>query len=192
MALIQRGDLVEKLRDQFGVVQGQVGATLSDELVGVIIVDDVSGPDVVSTQHPVTAIGSSSSASAVGFLSKVGLQNPTGSGMDIFLESITISLEVDRDYTIRRGVIAASPNAGVQEFKDSRVDGNPVGLIWDENGTGSLGTLIWEVRGLAQLQVVVPLGLTLQPTDSVHVQEISTNSSIPFAGFQWTERIRRE
>ena len=142
MAIINRPDLVEKLRAAFGVITGQIGGTISDEIIPVVIVENVDGPDVVSTQHPVTAIGHSDSAAAVGFFSKVGLQNPVDSGIDIFVERLAYMAAGNQSASLRTGVIAASPNAGLQSFLDLRVVGNPVGIVWDENATVSLGTEI--------------------------------------------------
>ena len=191
MALIQRADLVEKIRDLFGVTQGSVGGQIVDEIIPVVIVEDVSGPDQVSTLHPLRAIGESSSASSVGFFSKVGLQNPLNSGVDIFLERVLMGFAASGPLEIRKGVIAASPNAGVFGWKDQRVEGNPAGIVWDENATVSLGTLVTRPRitdsGIINLQ----LGMTLAPGDSVHVQAQAANSALTNQTFHWIERIRR-
>jgi len=190
-ALIQRADLVEKLRAQFGVVQGQIGGTLSDELVPVVIVDDVSGPDVVSSQHPLNAIGSSSSAAAVGFFSKVGLQNPEGSGVDIFVEYMLMKSTTDVTQTLRQSAIAVSPNAGVKTFLDNRAEGNPVGITWDENATVSLGIELIALR-VANGMTRIDLGITLAELDSIHVQDAAANVAVDTVHYFWTERIRRE
>lgn len=190
MALIQRADLVEKIRALFGVVQGQVGGQLVDEIIPVVIVEDVSGPDQVSTQHPLRAMGSSNSAAAVGFLSKVGLQNPPGSNIDIFLERLDL-LAANASVILRQGVIAASPSAGIKQWKDRRVDGNPVGIIWDENATGTLGSQVQVVRIVSNTLVTIQLGLTLEPGDSVHIQGSATNLALLDQTFHWIERIRR-
>jgi len=193
MALIQRPDLVEKARAQFGVVQGQVGATLSDELVGVVIIDDVTGPDVVSTQHPVNAIGSSSSAAGgATFFSKVGLQNPVNSGTDIFVDYALFTIPAVVNLTLRLGVIAASPNAGIKVFADERVVGNPVGIIWDENATVSLGTELIDVTGAALGMIRIDLGVTLGPANSIHAQNNTANQALGTVAYFWQERIRRE
>lgn len=192
MGIINRPDLVEKLRRQFGILQSQIGSTLSDELLGVVIVDDVSGPDVDSEGHPLRCLGSSSSAAAVGFFSKVGLQNPVGSGLDIFVERVVLTRAATLFETIRVSAIAASPNAGIRRFLDSRVVGTPVGVTWDENATVSLGVEIMEVVALANLTLPIELGLTLAPGDSVHVQSGAANVAVSSAHFFWTERIRRE
>ena len=192
MALIQRADLVEKIRELFGVVQGSVGGQLVDEIVPVVIVEDISGPDQVSTQHPLRAIGSSSSAAGgATFFSKVGLQNPIGSGIDIFVSEINVlSTGVDES-TIRTGVIAAAPNAGIKQWLDRRVDGNPVGIVWDENATVSLGTEIFDLR-LDDGYNLIPVGMTLAPGDSIHVQAKDANLVLATSGFFWIERVRRD
>lgn len=191
MALIQRADLVEKIRALFGVTQGSVGNQLVDEIIPVVIVEDVSGPDQVSTQHPLRAIGSSDSAAAVGFFSKVGLQNPVDSQVDLFLERIYISSQANGAINIRTSVIAASPNAGVKQWKDGRVDGNPIGIIWDENATVSLGTIVTSNVLLANTGKPIELGLTLAPGESVHVQGAAANLALFSQTFHWIERVRR-
>jgi len=192
MSIVNRPDLVEKLRAAFGVLRGQVGATLSDELVPVVIVEDVSGPDVVSTQHPVTALGSSSSlAGGATFFSKVGLQNPVGSGIDIFVELVLIFATASSQATVRTSAIAANPNAGIRQFLDRRVTGAPTGIIWDENATVSLGTEILEIR-MIEGMFQVKLGMTLAPGDSIHTQPSSANAALQTVHYFWTERIRRE
>ena len=191
MALIQRADLVEKIRELFGVTQGGVGGQIVDEIIPVVIVEDVSGPDTISTQHPLRAMGESSSQADASFFSKVGLQNPVGSETDIFLERIDVMNGLAGPVTIRAGVIAASPNAGIKRWKDNRVDGNPIGIVWDENATASLGTLVQRVRVIANTFLPVQLGLTLEPGDSVHVQGDAINLAVTNTAFHWIERIRR-
>jgi len=191
MALIQRPDLVEKARAQFGVLQGEIGSTMADEMVGVVIIEDVSGDDVVSTQHPVSAIGNSNSQAAVGFVSKVGLQNPVGSSVDLFVERVVATSSTTPDMGIRRGVIAANPNAGLTDWRDGRVPGNPAGIVWDENATGSLGTQVLPLRMRAGNNFL-ELGLTLSPGQSIHLQGGATNEAVEGTTFFWVERIRRE
>lgn len=191
MSVIQRPDLVQKLRAAYGIITGSVGSTLSDEIVPVVIVEDVTSPDTVSTGHPLDAAGSSSSAAAVGFISKVGLQNPVGSELDLFLEYIHFMTSVSIVLTVRKGVIAASPNAGIRGFRDLRVIGSPVGITWDENGTGTLGTQIETVNAVSG-DTFLPLGYTLAPGDSIHAQGVNTNAAIQDVHFYWSERIRRE
>jgi len=191
VALIQRADLVEKIRELFGVVQGAVGGQIVDEIIPVVIVEDVSGPDQVSTQHPLRAMGESSSQAAATFFSKVGLQNPVVSEVDIFLERIALTVSTSGNIDIRQGVIAASPNAGIQFWKDRRVQGNPIGIVWDENATVSLGTLVMRPRIIANVTLDVQLGLTLAPGDSVHVQATAANLALTNQTFHWVERIRR-
>lgn len=192
MAIIQRADLVEKIRALFGVTQGQVGGQLVDEIIPVVIVEDVSGPDQVSTQHPLRALGSSSAAAGgPATFAKVGLQNPPGSGIDIFVDSLFTSMNPNITLTVRLSPIAAGPNAGIKTWLDQRVDGNPVGVVWDENATGSLGTQILRFRGLSNVTLDVKLGLTLAPGDSIHYQQQSADLALPDLHFFWTERIRR-
>jgi len=190
VALIQRADLVEKIRALFGVTEGSVGNQLVDEIIPIVIVEDVSGPDQVSTQHPLRAWGHSNSAAAVGFLSKVGLQNPVGSEVDLFVEAVDIGLDVANNISINQGVIAASPNAGLKRWKDGRVQGNPIGIIWDENATVSLGVLVTQYRLVGET-VRRTLGITLSPGQSVHVQARAANVALLTQTFHWIERIRR-
>jgi len=193
MALINRADLVEKLRKAFGVFQGSVGATLSDELIGVVIVDDVSGPDVVSTQHPLTAIGGSNVAAAAGFLGKVGLQNPATSGVDLFVDKVIVQASGARTLTIRlAAALPATVTAGIKSFMDQRVEGNPTGVTFDQNATVTFGTQILELRLLTGTTFVVPLGITLGPGDVILVQNQTANQLVDSVEFYWTERIRRE
>jgi len=192
MALIQRADLVEKIRELFGVVQGSVGNQLVDEIIPVVIVEDVSGPDNVSTQHPLRALGSSSSAAGgAAFFSKVGLQNPPGSGVDLFVSRISLISSAIQDATIRLSAIAASPSAGIKAWLDRRVDGNPVAVVWDENATATLGTQIFQTRSVARVPAIVELGLTLAPGDSIHAQQSTLNTALGNVHFFWTERVRR-
>ncbi len=190
MALINRPDLVEKLRAAFGVVQGMIGSTLSDELVGVVIVDDVSGADVVSTQHPVNAMGHGSASAEIGFFSKVGLQNPFGSGVDIFLNGILLRSSVIVSVNLRQGVIPGLPGFGDRLWRDLRVVGSPAGVVWDENLLGTLGERISRIQ-LIVGKLYVDLGITLAPLDSIHVEGVSTNQEVQEVTFFWTERTRR-
>jgi len=191
MALIQRADLVEKIRELFGVTQGSVGGQLVDEIIPVVVVENVSGPDNVSTQYPLRAMGHSDSAAVTAQFSKVGLQNPPRSGVDIFVERLYWFAAGTIVQDIRFGVIAAGPSAGLKTWKDFRVIGTPAGIIWDENATGTLGTELQEVRSLSGESETVELGITLAPGDSIHLQGGSADEAVIQAVWHWIERVRR-
>jgi len=193
VAIIQRPDLVEKIRALFGVTQGQVGGQLVDEIIPVVIVEDVSAPDQVSTQHPLRAIGGSNSAAGgATFLSKVGLQNPLGSGVDLFVESVLPIFTVGTNLTVRfAAALPASPNAGITHWADFRVDGVPAGVTFDENATVSFGTELIGLRTLTNVIAYVDLGVTLPPGQVLILQNQTANLPIDNCFWFWTERLRR-
>lgn len=191
MAQIQRSDLVEKLRRAFSIITGSVGSTMSPELVGVVIVDDVTGADVISQAYPRSAVGGSQAAAAVGFNGKIGIENPVGSGVELFLEKVLVSFQTaNGQFSIRRDLTPpAGRNAAISAWKDRRNQGNPSAITWDENATASDGTEMLLQAGLVNTVIPIPLGITLPPTgETVFVQVQATNATI-IATFYWNERL---
>jgi len=194
MALIQKNRLVDKLRRQFGLLSSDVGATLANELVGVVIVDDVSGPDVISVELPSRATGNSNSAAGgAATRAKVGIQNPAGSGVDLFVTSVYYRGRAAGAQTVQlrsSAVLPASPNAGLRSWRDLRKPGNPTALIFDENATGSLGTLLWEGSVAANNDIYLAgLGFTLPEGEALLAQQGSDNLALEVITFFWIERL---
>jgi len=189
VAQIQRAGLSEKLRRAFSIISGSVGSTISDELVGVILVDDVAGPDTIGEGYPARAIGGVSSANLSTFFSKVGFRNPADSGVDMFVEAAIVSIATTSTVTLRTGPLPAGAVDASRGWRDFRRRGAPACDIWSQNLTVSSGAPVSVYRMLQDTPYLVPLEMTLPPGNATVVwfQHGATNQEIR-ANFYWVER----
>lgn len=190
MAKIQSNSLVEKLRREFALHGQGVGTTISEELVGVVVVADISGDDVISEAYPKGCFGSEElGAGGAGFRGKIGIQNPADSGVDLFVETVAVHPDANGDVTVRTNpTLPAGPSAGTKGFRDARSPGLPAAIIFGENATASLGTQLFSWPCTSQRMNVISLGVTLPPGGILFVQMQTTNSPID-AAFFWVERL---
>jgi len=196
MSLIQRGDLVEKLRRTFNILGGGGVQTLSDELVPVVLVDDVTGPDVLSTDYPRNCIGGNQVSAVATKYSLAAFNNPLGSGVDAYLDFAVVSVPSATVVQLRLADHSAW-TAGTKYWTDLRVAGSP---SCNPTGFAELvipGDLVAIYRVIANTPTIIPLGMVLQPhgnnsptywkAKDVVILSQTVNQDIAVTWY-WTER----
>lgn len=87
MSLIQRADLAERFRRAFGLRGSSSLGTVSDELVPVVLVEDLTGPSI-DIGYPRLAFGQDQLNASVGEISEIFLVNPPDSRVDVITSQI--------------------------------------------------------------------------------------------------------
>lgn len=194
MALIQRADLVERMRRAFGLRERGVGSTVSPELVPVILVEDLTGPSI-DEGYPRFATAYSAAGASVGVFSEVFLINPAGSSVDLVLQEIWGARDgTAGDIQIRTGNAAALNNLlntqTIRSNLDLRVQRFPNATVNSRNQAAVIGSQ-WEfhVVGVAPTWVVIPSQYTVPPGSWISLVPTGNNTGIR-ARFYWYERLR--
>jgi len=183
MGLVERPSLVEKARRAFGIIQSGFGSTVSDELVPVVLVDDVTGPDTVSQGYPRYAFGNPQKAAVALENGMCILRNPTGSGVRIFVDTVAITLAAAGLCSVRRalpGVVTFAASARKQ-WADWRVPvaSQPAAQMGTDSAIGLLGTAFMSFRLPDTGTFTVPLGITIEPgNDDLVIGDAVVNQAI--------------
>lgn len=162
MSIIQRGDLVEKLRRSFNILGGGGVQTLSDELVPVVLVDDVTGSNVLSTDYPRDCFGGVQQAATAAQLAINAFNNPLGSGVDCHVDFAVLQVAVSGNVQLRLADHAAWTQQ-TSFWTDLRVPATPAGRVYRGINPIALGDLVTRFRVSAQQPTVIPLGVILPP-----------------------------
>lgn len=192
MALIQRSDLVERIRRAFGLREAGVGSTVSPELVPVILVDDLTGPSI-DEGYPRNVVGKVQAGQSVGVYAEVFLI-PQGTA-----DLVVTELWIRRGNTtggvyISRGLTANLNNLlGTQpplRNMDLRVE-TVANTRTDSRNQAGLSTMttILELGSVPTTYVSFPGGFTVPPGSFLNVVPTGNNEGIEVIVWGY-ERLR--
>lgn len=188
--LIQRPDLNDRLVRALGIRERAPAATLSPEVVPIVLLEDLSkhSPYERSLQRVAGAFGVH--ASSGGQQPCIQLKNPAASGTVLMLERVCVSgLTIAGRFIIGQGAPSMTDLVGTLSkfWKDSRFDGNPVGDA--RNGQKAVSpvlTIFGCVLALNQFLVIDNLELVIPPGKSVFAQLQVANAQFE-ASMEWSE-----
>ncbi len=145
---LQSSDPGRKLALRYSLVGGGIAPFLSPELVPVVVVDDLTQDDVRALEFQRGCMANEVNAGVVARFPRVGLQNPTGSGVLATLEWVYVggsgSFQLEVSPFIGDNVIA---DHGA--FRDTRIPGAPV-----------CGMFQADVAGSAELDFLIDIVIT--------------------------------
>lgn len=186
MPIIQRPDLVQKIRKEYELLGPDAIATISPELVPVVIVDDIAERDPDGPN--LAAVGYSTCPAAAGSYSSVLLYNPSGSGKDLFLEQFVYAADNAGIYSLRYWN-AAPATAGVVINRGLGSLGSPVGQVGYRQDAVPTGAVFLQWRFLGNNGSVPfnPYAHRIPAGEGISVTFETVNVQLR-AGFVWTER----
>jgi len=189
MALIELPRLVEKVRRAFGVTQSGFGATVSDEIVGVVLVDDVTGPASVGEGYPRGAIAATVVGPVVGELSASQLSSRIGADTEIIADSVILSSDVVARITVRINGPAVGWVPVASFWTDRRLAGAPAGVAAAQTEALVTGLVLIDFVIPANTPVFVPLGFVFPTTQQdLTIFQETANSQLRCTWY-WRERI---
>lgn len=193
MALIQRADLVERMRRAFGLRERGVGSTVSPELVPVVIVEDLTGPSI-DEGYPREALAIVSAGASAGVYSEVFLYNPEGSAVDLIVELLWTRMSASGTGIVRLGATTALNNLlGTQTERlnqDMRVQAIPNGRIDSRNQAAVVtATRTFSLFQQSTSWQANPVAITLPPGTYLSFVPQANNTGAYIMAW-WTERLR--
>jgi len=192
MALLQDPEPGQKVRSKYGVRDQGVITSISPELVGVVIVDDLSKPEETTTGLIRPAVGSHTlGAPGAGDFNHIQLFNPAGSLVDLFAEGVIVGTDTDQLLHIRisDSALATLIASTSKTFRDRRVSGEPFAEVRSDTPAGLQGETSVVVNLLASDPIIIPLGFTLGPGQDVMVATGTANTTLRVT-FYWEERAQ--
>lgn len=194
MGLIQRADLVERIRRAFAIRESGVGATMSPEIVPVVIVDDLTGP-TIDEGYPRDCVCQVEAGASVGVMAESFLINRVGSSVDLIIKELWGRIGAPGgNLWIRTGVFASLNNMlGTQTYRsnlDRRVQLRPNSYVDSRNQAANVTGDTHLIYPVTQaVTYVFPLQFTLPPGTWLGIVPGTNNtSSALFVYYQ--ERLR--
>lgn len=179
-------DVGKKLRRRYGLMGPEPVQFISPELQSVVIVDDLTGPELHDVGYLRTCIQGANQAAVALENGHIQLFNPASSGVDLLVDAMIVAQFTAGDIRVLFHDTALA-SAVVALFRDRRVTGRPVGQIRRTTNVGALGTQIFRTTIAAQDATIIPLDIILNPGSGVVVSNVTVNDNIN-ANYYWTER----
>lgn len=183
--LIQRGDIAALLQRATGVKHRGPSPTLSDSVQPVLIVGDARDESVPHSARP--ALGGGTVTSGAGFDPHIALLNPSGSGVELWIDFVAISAGTSLTALIANPssiLVATGGDTGLEAFLDGRVSGKPNGqIIISSNATPS--TSGFPIRVGSAGTTFVPVDALLPAGFNIDIQVVG--ASTLFTTFFWRE-----
>ena len=185
MPQIQRPDLAEVLRRKFDIVGSSSIDTLSPELVGVIIVDEI-----IPRLDRAEGIGSNSIVGDANDIAESGLENTDAERL-LILDKITIGGSATAVYRVRigppGGTVGAGGNIFASDLRGQLLVPALTLSATNLNSAGGSGNIFAQVRLLAnttwefRLNLVLDVAGTVRggtATDRIHTDMNSVNGTL--------------
>lgn len=196
MPMIQRADLVERIRRAFNLVgAGSAGQSLSPELVPVVLVDDLTEPSI-DEGYPRDAASYMGAGASVGVFSECFLINPAGSQVDLILYGWWAASSATTSYNLRAGSVADLTNLiGSQTYRfnlDLRTQLRPNAGINTRNQaavvTGDI-LMVFAATTALYSGPFIPLSVTVPPGKFLSIVPVANNTAMYWVPI-WKERLR--
>ena len=184
---IQDPTIPRKLARRFGIKGEEVAPFLSPEIVPIVVVADLSTPQEEDTDYQRSGWGAEVIGGTVGNQSHVQLFNPAGSGAIIHVEAVLVTIDTAGVIRLVQYDAALTTLSAQIAWRDRRISGAPSAEVRIQDNNGALGS----IRGLARLPAaegaLIPLDVTLSPSEGVLVVP-STQNVECMATYFFTER----
>jgi len=189
---ISTPELSSALRRRFEIVGEGVIDTLSPEIVGVVILDDLA------TAEPFRrAIGGTSQSNVAGQYSQIQLRNPVGSGTVLLVEQIVMA-QTAVAITVYLSVLEQSNFGTVvtPAWADTRLLGRPTGQLGRQASAALLSNLVvgspFMVRRVpGDNAYLTGVGITLMPGWAAMLETSAVNEPL-IGSFIWSERALKQ
>lgn len=153
MPIIQRPDLVAKIRKKYELTGPDAVSTISPELVPVVILENLAEQDPGDSKKYCAGGGTVAAAVNVNY---VHLYNPVGSGMEIRLRRFRVGVSSSRLITLRysNGMAGTTPYGAVYN-RNLGQSGTPAALLQFLDTAVPQGAAIGGVYCLANTSVLI-------------------------------------
>ena len=178
-----------KIASRFNIDGPNPITQISPEAVGVVILDDLSGAEFHDTAELREAIGGANVLPSVGDFSHCQILNPAGSGVDAFVDAVSVTADNAGAFQLREHDASITTLSTEVTFRDTRVTGRPVTQVRSERNAAAIGSLIQRYAGPANETLIIPLGLILSPGNGFLIIHAVTNTNMS-VGWFWAERVR--
>ena len=162
---------------------------ISPEAVGVVLLDDLSGPASHDTLELRDAFGGTAQDGVANEFGHIQIFNPTNSGVDLIVDGALVSAATGGRTTVRAHDTAITTNLTTKGFRDSRVAGGPVGQVRRATDASVLGTQIAIFEIPAAESILLPLVLIVQPGTGYAIARHTVNTQLTVT-YYWSERVR--
>ncbi len=189
---IQTTDVGRKLQRRYQLTGPPPTPFLGPELIPVVLVDDLTGIDILEATFERPCWAHISTGQVVGEAANHAIVNPVGSGVLATIESVVPDVESNAtvlEFEFDTTVVANAFT--LRGFRDSRVIGNPAcGMLADTAvATASTG---WQVQFNSGDPLVsitkIPLGWVLAP-GTAFIMKANRNNEAIRSSWEWTERL---
>jgi len=197
VGLIQRADLTERIRRAFGIRESGVGATISPEIVPVVLVEDLTGPSV-DQGLPTEAFCRITAGASAGVFSECFLVNRAGSAVDLVLSQIWLQRSAAGQLTLSYGHVNALNNLftlNEMRYLDFRLGFSlktrPVAQTYSRNQAAvvSADTICAVHAPATPNYTTLPFPATLGPSQFLSIVPDANNTGCTVQ-IAWVERLR--
>lgn len=187
MALIQVPEIARKIQRRFGTDGPAPVHTVAPEIVPVAIIEDLTQAGPEDTGFLRFCIGYSDPPTpAASNYCHAQLFNPASSGVLVHLEGAYCSVASASKIYVQLYDTELS-SAGVQNFRDRRLEGNPAARASRQNHTAYLGTRIAPLTLQQDDVTSIPLDILLPPGSGLVIVAASSNMAM-YTVWYWSER----
>lgn len=186
---INAPDIGRRVRRRYSMKGDSGIATLSPELVGVVLLDDLTGPEDQDVAIIRPAIGETQQAAVGGEQGHCQLLNPADSGTFVQVEAVLVILATAGTIIIGEHATALTSNGTNKVFRDQRVAGTPLAETRLQTNAGGLTDQDFARLALpaANESILIPLDLFIGAGQGLTIRAITVNVLLATTWF-WTER----
>lgn len=180
MPIIQRPDLVAKVRQTYDLLGPDAISTISPEMVAVVLVDDLTREKPVGKRAH-GGYGFSANPVNVGM---VGVRNPQGSGVDLYVEQVSMWSAAGTTLTLAEDYL---PNQTSSQYawKDQNELGEPTGILCYQD-VAAAGNVRAQVPVVALTAYYIRnANITITENNSIFVYGAAGTRT--YAYFEWVE-----
>jgi hypothetical protein len=196
MPLLQRAEIAERIRRAFGLRAGEgAGASLSPELVPVVLVEDLTGPSI-DEGYPRLCVARSVAGQSVGVFAECFLINRAQTQVDLILSEIWVRRGNTAGLITLHSGLESNLNAlldtnTTRSNLDLRVQLRPNATVNSRNqaAKSTPSNLHLTVTAAVADWVILPTQFTVPPGMWISVSP-DINNEACLALFFWTERLR--
>jgi len=192
MALVNRGSLIEKAKRAFGILSQGFGSTVSDELVGVTLIGDVTGSDQISVEYPRFALGSEVTGAAVATNAEFAAIQPVDSGIWSYIEAAYVLPSAAGTIQVRFGTIGGLTESSEKAWRNLAVPGAPSLFIGNKTNPTLEGALVGRFRSAGTEPFLIPLGVMIPPTGQGLIIAAQTQNVSLTVTLFWKEILQRD
>lgn len=185
MPVIQRPDLVAKIRKKYELTGPDAISTISPELVPVVVLEDLAESDPGDARKFCTGYASTGVPVNTGH---VELWNPADSGVNVKVTRASCWLSAGGSFYVTFHSAALSTPSGVRINTNLGQSGDPAALTLSEDNAVPLGAVIgyYVYNAGAASSDIVQRPILLQPGQGLGMRAVTAATNVN-ANFLWEE-----